>query len=239
MSFLFIFIVFSLFDFLFLFYKRFANETTSQEIEGSLFAKSPYSTNSNGPKLSTKDIHNVHQFVDKLAKDMLFNTFERRLRLPYIMIQPTMKYRREYKLVFFGGKFVHFYRPSNTLGNGPAFSFGNHQRLIDFATSALALFKQTCPYAVVSGLFRVDVMQSQCIEEFEPADGDMNSDFMKSFHYWKVDGSQKFMRQSLRVNEFESIQADHSPSEALEHQKTLYWFANLETQFKNMNGRLI
>jgi hypothetical protein len=91
------------------------------------------------------------------------------------MIQPCMKNRKEYKVVYIPSKNITYISsPSRTAscGNGKrAFSFGDHSELFAFVKKVVDFFQAECPYVICDGLFRVDVFMNQAnelvVNEFE------------------------------------------------------------------------
>lgn len=128
------------------------------------------------------------------------------LYLDYILLQPALRNRVEYKLVFINGEFIHEFNCTSNIGN--SFSFSGHARLIQFGKEAIAQLKKRCPTAEVHGLVRVDVMETQELEEFAPSTDER---FMKSFK-WFVASNGKYYRRRIVVNEFEGIQANYKDS---------------------------
>jgi hypothetical protein len=92
-------------------------------------------------------------------------------RLPYVMIQPTMRNRKEYKVVLFNGKYQYVNYKPKTPTHSHAFSYEPHERLRRFAEYAVSELKVCCPGAITDGLVRVDVFQtatkSLVVNEFE------------------------------------------------------------------------
>jgi len=134
--------------------------------------KSPFTTNSQFirfPK-SVEEVYHVcteAYFDPKIGYD----------KIPYLMIQPCVFNRKEYKVIVLNSD--PFYISSvdsksskkSTNGIHKAFSNNPHNELLSFCKESLALFKSNCPSAVVDGLFRIDVMQMRSgrfvVNEFE------------------------------------------------------------------------
>jgi hypothetical protein len=131
------------------------------------------------------------------------------LYLNYILLQPALRNRKEYKCVFLNGEFVHEFNASSSVG--PAFSLNPstkdrmHRRLVEFAKNALDRLEKRCPYAALKGLIRVDVMETQQLETFEPS---ADPEYMCSFNWFMDPTTGRYYRRRLVVNEFEGIQAN-------------------------------
>jgi hypothetical protein len=178
-----------------------------------LFVKSPFSTHGLGPKLCRSDHGYMARYITTVANIMTKTkppvNNKPPLYLNYLLLQPAIRNRKEYKCVFINGVFQHEYNCSTNIG--PAFSHGNHDRLIQFAADAISLLKKRCPSTMVDGLVRVDIMETQDLEEFVPLD----AAFMGSFD-WFVAENGRYYRRRLVVNEFEGIQPNYKDSEEVD-----------------------
>jgi hypothetical protein len=93
---------------------------------------------------------------------------------PYAMIQPCMKNRKEYKVVYIPSKSIVYVSSSTTTAGHykKAFPTGkDHCDLFDFVKRAVEVFQDACPHSICDGLFRVDVFMNQAnafiVNEFE------------------------------------------------------------------------
>ena len=128
--------------------------------------KLPFVTNQIVKGIKSKD-----EVIKKLTS--VFNNDSRGI-YPYAMIQPCMKNRKEYKVVYIPAKNI-IYITSTKVSNGhnkQAFPTGeNHSDLFDFVKRAVAVFQDECPHSICDGLFRVDVFMNQAneyiVNEFE------------------------------------------------------------------------
>ena len=154
--------------------------------------KLPFVTNQIVKGIKTKE-----EVYKKLAK--IFNDDFRGI-YPYAMIQPCMKNRKEYKVVYIPSKNITYISSTSrtaSCGNGKrAFSFGDHSELFAFVKKVVEFFQAECPYVICDGLFRVDVFMNQAnelvVNEFESLEAVYYSsrstlentvtDFLKS--YW-------------------------------------------------------
>jgi hypothetical protein len=192
-----------------------------------LYYKTPFTTNKYG-KNGIEDITSLPLLATKLSNAALALLTPKaggELRVPYIMVQPMMHNRKEYKLVFFNFCFMHIANIQQKHTGETAFSFNNHSRLISFALGALRQLKAQRPETITDFLVRVDVFETNEIEFF---DGD-NPDFpMRDFKHWR-DANGKYCRYKLVVNEFESIEANF-PGKNYDNVKELiyrYWCAHM------------
>jgi hypothetical protein len=120
-------------------------------------------------------------------------------QIPYLMVQPCMYNRKEYKVVMLNHVpvFATTSSSSKRCSNGVNKAFVDNDRLdlLKFAEEQLNEFKLNCPGAITDGLFRVDVLQNNdgkmVVNEFESLEasyfttGDKQiavQDFL--FHYW-------------------------------------------------------
>ena len=109
------------------------------------------------------------------------------------MIQPCVYNRKEFKVIILNSD--PFYisavdrKSSKKSANGinKSFSKAPHNELLAFCKESVDQLKRNCPYAIVDGLFRVDVMQMRSgrlvVNEFES---------LEANYYGKID-TQEFI----------------------------------------------
>ena len=100
--------------------------------------------------------------------------------IPYLMIQPCMYNRKEYKIVSLNA--VPTYAASIASGRnkrsvgGISKSFGDTDSLLAFAELAIRRFRLHSPFAVTNGLLRVDIFQdaqgNMVVNEIESLDAE-------------------------------------------------------------------
>lgn len=156
--------------------------------------KAPFTTNSHYVRFP-KTIENV---VD-IVKSAPHNQDVGYCQIPYLMVQPCMHNRKEYKVVMLNHVPVYATTSSSNKrcsnGVNKAFVQTNRMELYKFAEEQITEFKLNCPGAITDGLFRVDVMQNNdgkmVVNELESLEasyfttGDKQiivQDFL--FHYW-------------------------------------------------------
>ena len=201
-----------------------------------LFYKTPFTTHGKGKNGS------INRYEIPLLETRLTNACLHlvtphaggTLRIDYIMVQPCMCNRMEYKMVFFNGVFKHIANIQEHRGSSKAFSFGNHSRHISFATNALRLLKEKIKGTISDFLVRVDVFESEIIEYFDSAASDFPLD---DFKYW-VDAEGKYCRFKLVVNEFESIEASFPGKCEIDVDSLIYkyWCVHLYNTLYNVIG---
>jgi hypothetical protein len=126
-------------------------------------------------------------------------------RIPYMMLQPCMKNKHEYKVVVLHEKpaFVS-YNYKNSGSKRVAFSKYPFDDILQFAGIAVARLKKNCPEAITEGLIRVDIFQNKekqfIVNEFESLDanyqandGDMTKD-SETAEILKIFWFEKFMK---------------------------------------------
>lgn len=135
---------------------------------GGWVVKLPYSTNNIGLKIIESG-----GFVEVYAA-IYQHLKEYGDVIPYTMLQPKLDNKKEYKFVFVDGQFQ--YQTSIVGGNSKhcrAFLKTKAQKAegVRFASDAIELLKNQCPYSILDGLVRVDIMQrndgSYSVNEFE------------------------------------------------------------------------
>jgi hypothetical protein len=200
-----------------------------------LHYKTPFTTNKFGKNgiVSILDLPSLAVKLSNAALALLTPQTGGALRVPYIMVQPMMNNRKEYKVVFFNCCFMHIANINQRRFGEIAWSFGSHSRLVSFALDALTQLKVRRPETITDFLVRVDVFESNEVECFD----ETNPDFpMDDFRHWR-DAEGRYCRFKLVVNEFESIEANF-PGKNHEEVKTLiyrYWCAHMyRTMFEKV-----
>ena len=101
---------------------------------------------------------------------------------PYIMIQPCLSNRREYKVITIPSQNITYI--ANAKGRGNAYSIAPHERILNFAMETVQYFKSRCPHAITHQLFRVDILQTRdnklVVNEFESIDANFVPNFGRS-----------------------------------------------------------
>ncbi len=95
--------------------------------------------------------------------------------LPYVMLQPRMFNRKEYKVIVING--TASYVSHCTLTCGRAFSESPHTSLFNFAERAVSELALRCPCSMINrGVVRVDIFMTQSknmvVNEFESLEAD-------------------------------------------------------------------
>ena len=151
--------------------------------------KPPFETNC-GPKLlkfcsEEEGEKGVYHAIEMLSKTC-------HPRLPYVILQPKMQNRKEYKVVFtvvdcckccqsvkkllqqvvtFNGEFQYVNDKPKSPSPSKGFSEEPHTRLRHFAEHAIAELNVNCPSAITDGLVRVDIFENAykelVVNEFE------------------------------------------------------------------------
>jgi hypothetical protein len=76
---------------------------------------------------------------------------------PYIMIQPCLSNKREYKVITIPSQNITYL--ANVKGKGNAYSVAPHERILNFAMETVQYFKSRCSHAITHHpLFRVDIL---------------------------------------------------------------------------------
>ena len=162
--------------------------------------KGPFTTNSQCIKF-------VHSF-DEMKVSMCTLSKKYFGNLPYLMIQPCMYNRKEYKVVVLNN--TPLFKAAISTGShskskyGINKAFAEEEELLQFAQTALERFRAAAPFAITDGLFRVDIFQT-------------------------VTGK-------MVVNEFESLDAEYQSSTSGKNEATYsflekYWFQKLKEYF--------
>lgn len=159
--------------------------------------KAPFTTNCHYVKFP-KTIDKVIKLIKNAPEHQVvgFN------QIPYLMVQPCMHNRKEYKVVMLNHHPIYVSSLSNSnkrSKSGICKAFGGEgndkQELLAFCAAQLTELKNNCPSAITDGLFRVDVFQNfdgtMVVNEFEsleaahfgtPGQEIKVSDFL--FRYW-------------------------------------------------------
>jgi hypothetical protein len=137
--------------------------------------KGPFTTNSQCIKFA----HSIDEMEDamRILSAKYFG------HLPYLMIQPCMYNRKEYKVVVLNNTAVYKAGIStgsnNKSKNGVNRKFGELKDLLQFAQTALERLRSNAPFAITDGLFRVDIFQTitgrMVVNEFESLDAEYQS----------------------------------------------------------------
>jgi hypothetical protein len=167
--------------------------------------KAPYTTNSEFVRFP-KTLEQIKQHLC-IAKNKYFGS------IPYMLLQPCMENRKEYKVVVLNENPVYVsYNPKNSGSKCKSFSKSPHEELFQFARSAVQKLKFNCPESILDGLVRVDIFQNKAkqfvVNEFESLDaaysaneGNMVKDsltfeFLVLYWYCKI----RFCIENLKKN---------------------------------------
>ena len=157
--------------------------------------KQPFVTNQIVKGLKTKD-----EVSKKLSS--IFNNDNHGI-YPYAMIQPCMKNRKEYKVVYIPSKSIIYVSSARTTSGHykKAFPTGqNHCDLFTFVMQAVKVLQEACPHTICDGLlFGVDVFMNQAgdfiVNEFESLEAayygksiaeNNVTNFLKEYWYGKL-----------------------------------------------------
>jgi len=137
--------------------------------------KAPFTTNCEAVKFP-KSFDSMQQYMRTLSRKYFGH-------IPYLMIQPCMYNRKEYKVVALNN--VPTYIASIATGRGKKSAtgvnqqFGDTDSLLDFAGKAIGAFRLNAPFAITDGLFRVDIFQDvtgkMVVNEFESLDANYSA----------------------------------------------------------------
>jgi len=126
--------------------------------------KGPYTTNKKCRRFAPT-LHEVFHSIDIISRKYGPDDERQHAIIPYVMIQPCMANRLEYKAVVLNGKALHV-KPT-----GEGKSFGDKKSRLKFAEDAVRLLKENCPAALLDGLVRVDFFENAkglwVVNEFE------------------------------------------------------------------------
>ena len=167
-----------------------------------------------------KGIKNKADVIRRLSS--VFNNDSRGI-YPYAMIQPCMKNRKEYKVVYIPERNIT-YVTSTRVSAGhykKAFATGdNHSDLFAFVKRAVAVFRDDCPHSICDGLFRVDVFMNQAnefiVNEFESLEASYYSrstvensvtHFLKEYWYEKLKSVDLIQQLIIRSSDLKSNEA--------------------------------
>ena len=149
------------------------------------FVKAPWTTNGGFAK-HAKTIDEVFLKLRLAAKEFGADENNRaKSIIPYVMIQPCMRNRREYKIVCLNR--VPIYITSYSKKSGRA--FGTVEEKLAFAKLAIEILGKRIPFALLDGLIRVDI--------FINAKGEMVVNEFEGFEAGYADG-----KHDLTVEEF-------------------------------------
>ena len=142
---------------------RFLCEHTTSTKTPRYVLKFPFVTNSEGLKFP-------RSFPDVFEKLLTANEkfFIENDRLPYAILQPCLRNRKEKKCVMLNGRFHYFAKIHVT--TGPQKKFAADKALPAIAELYLQELVSRCPGTIVSGLVRVDLMSYNnriVVNEFE------------------------------------------------------------------------
>jgi len=111
--------------------------------------KAPYTTNKKC-RFFAPTIEKVFDSLDIIYGRYGPNSDRSHSIIPYIMIQPCMKNRIEYKTVLLNKKAIAY----SSVNKGKA--FGTRELHFKWAEDAINLLEKNCPEALLDGLTRVD-----------------------------------------------------------------------------------
>jgi hypothetical protein len=124
----------------------------------------------------TKSLHALESYLHNWS----FNSTSSPV-YPYVMIQPCLRNKREYKVVHIPSQNIQYIAHASTPKYSRAFSTSPHERILQFARQAVEHFKLMCPHAITHQLFRVDIMQTEdgslVVNEFESIDANFVPNF--------------------------------------------------------------
>ena len=138
--------------------------------------KAPFTTNCESVRFP-KSFEEMKKFMRSLSKKYVGH-------LPYLMIQPCMYNRHEVKIVVLNNQ--PMYKAGISTGSSAKCKSGINKvfssddaGLLAFASEAIAKLRETAPYAITDGLFRVDIFQNiagkMVVNEFESLDAGYGS----------------------------------------------------------------
>jgi hypothetical protein len=145
--------------------------------------------------------------------DALVSASKIQQSIPYVIVQPCLYNRKEYKVVCFNERAMYICNPSITgrkSKDGICIAFSTPSAIMEFANLAIQEAKANLPYLLCDGLFRVDIMQ----------------------------GGDGF----CKVNEFESLEANyedlgknqHLTEYKIVHLLTQYWMKKIMECFEEL-----
>ena len=139
--------------------------------------KLPFVTNRK--PFTTKSIDRLFEYL----YNWVFKSESARV-YPYIMVQPCLSNKREYKVITIPSQDIIYI--ASAKGTGHAYSIAPHERILNFAKETVQYFKTSCPHAITHQLFRVDILQTRdnklVVNEFESIDANFVPNFGRSFH---------------------------------------------------------
>lgn len=146
--------------------------------------KAPYTCNSHWVKYC----HSIVA-VDR-ALEMFLEDFDG--RIPYVLVQPLLPNKCEYKVIVQEGKFKYI---GSIASKKNGYAFGQPNDIRKFAEQAVLLLSRQCSCAIVDGTVRVDIMHYNgryVVNEFESLEAGIcaikQEDFLnakkKQHQYW-------------------------------------------------------
>ena len=166
--------------------------TNNEENNCGWVIKAPFTTNCESVRFP-KSFDSMKFYMGVLSRKYFGH-------IPYLMIQPCMYNRREYKVVSLNN--VPTYVATIATGKnkksigGVNKSFASTDELLSFAAEAIERFRLNAPFAVTDGLLRVDIFQDatgqMVVNEFESLDANYSAspELMMATHsflikYWE------------------------------------------------------
>lgn len=123
-------------------------------------------------------------------------------RIDYAMLQPCMKNRKEYKVVYYGGAARYVSNIKQKHAGERAFSATPHSSLFAFANNAVDALSAKNPTFQNDGIVRIDIFQTCAnrlvVNEFESLEACIYSspknelaarDWLKNFWYMQLENS--------------------------------------------------
>ena len=127
---------------------------------------------------------------------------------PYIMVQPCLSNKREYKVITIPSQDIIYI--ASAKGTGHAYSIAPHERILNFAKETVQYFKTSCPHAITHQLFRVDILQTRdnklVVNEFESIDANFVPNFGRSFHTSSLEYQVKSFVETFWRDQFLSFE---------------------------------
>lgn len=132
--------------------------------------KAPFTTNCESVKFP-KSSASMINFMGILSRKYFGH-------IPYLMIQPCMHNRKEYKVISLNNVPTYVATiatgRNKKSGGGVNKAFADTDSLLSFAGEAIEKFRYNAPFAITDGLFRVDIFQDatghMVVNEFESLD---------------------------------------------------------------------
>jgi len=121
--------------------------------------KAPFSTNSQEtyPCPTRREVLNTLKAMAERLAD----------RVPYLMVQPLLRNKKEYKMICLGGKIEYKVQKGSEQGK----AFGDKRLIEAFALDAITILARNINECIVDFLIRIDIMELDCgrfvVNEFE------------------------------------------------------------------------